>query len=249
MQGHFNLPINDRFAVRFAFADHSKDSHLNGFYDPNGIDHRWFPADVLSQAKNVATCGDRKGISAYAWFLGCNNPERADDAAPGFDPGYQYGNPYELIEADSSDFYGNTDNSAFRISALYVIDDSSDINIQYEVFQDDGAGWMNLLDCEMMSGRTGRTFGGAPSKAANTCSDIRGTEDIYTALVNVPGVNDLEIESIRAIYNKDFGDYNMVAKVGSQSLEQYSQFDIDGGRNEWQMAMVLNDFQGRFHSY
>ena len=35
----------------------------------------------------------------------------------------------------------------------------------------------------------------------------------------------------------------MVAKVGTQSLEQYSQFDIDGGRNEWQMAMVLNDFQ------
>ena len=243
VQGHFNLPVSDKFAVRFAFADHSKDSHLNGFYDPNGIDHRWFPADVLSQASNVTTCGERKGISAYAWFLGCNNPERADDAAPGFDPGYQYGNPYNLIPADSSDFYGNTDNSAFRVSALYVIDDSSDLNFQYEIFQDDGAGWMNLLDCEMMAGRTGRTFGGAPSKSANTCTDIRGTEDIYTALVNVPGVNDLEIESIRAIYNKDFGDYQMVAKVGTQSLEQYSQFDIDGGRNEWQMAMVLNDFQ------
>ena len=75
------------------------------------------------------------------------------------------------------------------------------------MFQDDGAGWMNLLDCEMMSGRTGRTFGGAPSKAANTCSDIRGSEDIYTALVNVPGVNDLEIESIRVIYNKAFAEW------------------------------------------
>ena len=46
--------------------------------------------------------------------------------------------------------------------------------------------------CENMA-RTGKTFGGAPSKSANTCTDIRGTEDIYTALVNVPGVNDLEM--------------------------------------------------------
>ena len=35
----------------------------------------------------------------------------------------------------------------------------------------------------------------------------------------------------------------MVAKIGLQALEQYSQFDIDGGRNEWQMAMVLNDYK------
>ena len=100
---------------------------------------------------------------------------------------------------------------------------------------------MNLLDCEMMSDEQEESLM-ATSKAANTCTDIR-EEDPYMALVNVPGINDLEIESLRAIYNKDFGDYQLVAKVGTQSLEQYSQFDIDSGRNEWQMAMVLNDFQ------
>ena len=52
--------------------------------------------NVLSQASAVDTCGQRRGNSAYAWFLGCNNPERADDAAPGFDPGYQYASAIKL---------------------------------------------------------------------------------------------------------------------------------------------------------
>ena len=244
VQGHYNLPLTENFAIRLAFSDQSKDSYLDGYYDPNQIDHRWLPDNVLSQASAVDTCGQRRGNSAYAWFLGCNNPERPDNAAPGFDPGYQYASAYKAIPADPSTFYNNVDNHAFRISALLVIDDTSDINIQYEVFQDDGAGWMNGFDCDMIKNRTGRTFGGAPSKSANTCADILGAgSNEYTAFVNVPGVNDLSIESIRAIYNKDFGDVQMVAKLGMQALEQYSQFDIDGGRNEWQMAMVLNDYK------
>ncbi|MDA8958057.1 hypothetical protein N9H72_01195, partial [Gammaproteobacteria bacterium] len=103
---------------------------------------------------------------------------------------------------------------------------------------------MNGFDCGMIENRTGRTFGGAPSKPANTCADILGAGSTeYTAFVNVPGKNDLQIESMRFIYNKDFGDVEMVAKLGTQALEQYSQFDIDGGRNEWQMSMTLNDYK------
>ena len=96
MQGHYNLPLTENFAIRLAFSDQSKDSYLDGYYDPNGIDHRWLPDNVLSQASAVDTCGQRRGNSAYAWFLGCNNPERADDAAPGFDPGYQYASAIKL---------------------------------------------------------------------------------------------------------------------------------------------------------
>ena len=218
VQGHYNLPLTENFAIRLAFSDQSKDSYLDGYYDPNQIDHRWLPDNVLSQASAVDTCGQRRGNSAYAWFLGCNNPERADDAAPGFDPGYQYASAYKAIPADPSTFYNNVDNHAYRISALLVIDDTSDLNIQYEVFQDDGAGWMNGFDCDMIKNRTGRTFGGAPSKPANTCADILGAgSSEYTAFVNVPGVNDLSIESIRAIYNKDFGDYQICLLYTSPS--------------------------------
>ena len=53
---------------------------------------------------------------------------------------------------------------------------------------------MNGFDCDMIKNRTGRTFGGAPSKSANTCADILGAgSSEYTAFVNVPGVNDLSI--------------------------------------------------------
>ena len=45
------------------------------------------------------------------------------------------------------------------MSALYVIDDTSDLNVQYEVFQDDGAGWQNTYSCEMMAKRSGKTMG------------------------------------------------------------------------------------------
>ena len=34
VQGHYNLPISDRFAIRLAFSDQSKDSYLDGYYDP-----------------------------------------------------------------------------------------------------------------------------------------------------------------------------------------------------------------------
>ena len=60
---------------------------------------------------------------------------------------------------------------------------------------------------------------------ANTCADIQGTENRYTSFVNVPGILDIEIESIRAIYNKDLGDYDLKVKVGRQNLTQYSQWD------------------------
>ena len=49
--------------------------------------------------------------------------------------------------------------------------------------------------------------------------------------MNVPGILDIEIESIRAIYNKDLGDYDLKVKVGGQNLSQYSQWDTDGGAN------------------
>ena len=96
---------------------------------------------------------------------------------------------------------------------MYVIDDSSDLNVQYEVFQDDGAGWQNTYSCEMMAKRSGKTMGDPAVYPANTCEDIQGTENRYTSFVNVPGILDIEIESIRAIYNKDLGDYDL--KVGN----------------------------------
>ena len=43
------------------------------------------------------------------------------------DPGWQLGVPQTKVKADPADFYNNIDNSAFRLSALYVIDETSDL--------------------------------------------------------------------------------------------------------------------------
>ena len=66
------------------------------------------------------------------------------------DPGWQFSVPYNEVKADPSDFYNNEDNSAWRIAALYKIDDASSLNLQYEQFADDGAGWQSVASCELM---------------------------------------------------------------------------------------------------
>ena len=238
IRGHYNLPINDKLALRVAFMDQTKDSYLDGYYDPNQTDHRWFPQEVKDQISNVTSC-DNLIATAKAGHWGCQAWQGLSA-----DPGWQFGLPYNLIKADPSTFYNNVDRSAWRISALYVIDDTSDINLQYEVFNDDGAGWTNQVSCELIRDRS--TFFAEDGTPLNSCTDMFGSENRYTAFVNVPGINDMEIESIRAIYKKSFDDYEFVARVGQQNLQQYSQFDIDGGVNYgWDMAMVLEDFDAK----
>ena len=243
VQGHYNLPISDRFAIRLAFSDQTKDSYLDGYYDGSQPDHRFLPQSVRDQiaAGGVITDQSQKQTNTdHAWYWGCQSWQAGCWA----DPGWQYGVPFATkVKADPSDFYNNVDNHAYRLSALYVIDDSSDLNLQYEVFQDDGAGWQNTYSCEMMAKRSGKTMGDPAVYPANTCEDIQGTENRYTSFVNVPGILDIEIESIRAIYNKDLGDYDLKVKVGRQNLTQYSQWDTDGGANyAYDMAFVIEDY-------
>ena len=98
--------------------------------------------------------------------------------------------------------------------------------------------------------RTGKLQGDPPVYPANTCTDMQGTEDRYTAYVNVPGKINMDIDSLRIIYNKDLGDYELSAKFGSQVLDQYSQFDIDGAANSgYDMAFVIEDYTAKSTCY
>ena len=97
-----------------------------------------------------------------------------------------------------------------------------------------------------MRNRTGKLMGDPAVYPANTCTDLQGTEDRYTAYVNVPGKISMNIDSLRVIYNKDFGDYELSAKLGNQVLDQYSQFDIDGAANAgYDMAFVIEDYTAK----
>ena len=127
-----------------------------------------------------------------------------------------------------------------------MIDETSDLNVSVERYNDDGAGWTNVYSCEQMRNRTGRLMGDPAVYPANTCTDLQGTEDRYTAYVNVPGKISMNIDSLRVIYNKDLGDYELNAKLGSQVLDQYSQFDIDGAANAgYNMTFVIEDYTAK----
>ena len=239
VRAFYNLPVNDRFALRFAYMSDKKDSFLDGYYDGSQPDWRFLPQDVRNQFQPINQLGQQQTATDYPWYLGC----QAWQTDCGFDPGWQIGNPQSKVKADPETFYNNVDNYAYRISGRYLFEDDSDLNVSYEVYQDDGAGWQNMYSCEQMARRDGKLQGDPAVYDANTCTDIQGTDDRYTSFVNVPGIVDMEIESFRAIYTKQFGDLDVVAKYGRQKLSQYSQWDTDGGANAgWDMAMIINDY-------
>lgn len=242
IRGHFNLPINDRFALRFAFMTEEKDSFLNGYYDGSQPDWRFLPQSVRDQFQPITDQSQKVTATDYSWYMGCQVWQTGCWA----DPGWQIGLPQTKVKADASTFYNNINQHAYRISGRYMFDETSDLTLQYEVFQDDGAGWQNMYSCEQMALRDNKLLGDPPVYPGNTCSDIQGTDNRYTSYVNVPGEVDMEIRSARAIFTKDFGNLALTARYGNQQLEQYSQWDTDGGANAaYDMALIINDYKAQ----
>ncbi len=242
VRAHYNLPVTDKFAIRIAAMADQKDSFLNGWYDGSQPDWRFLPQNVRSQFKPITSQDQKLTATDYQWYLGCQSWQEGCWA----DPGWQIGLPQTKVKADPSTFYNNVDNYAWRISGLYEIDPSSSLVLQYEEFQDDGAGWQNMYSCEQMALRSGKLMGDPAVYNANTCEDIQGTNNRYTSYVNTPGIVDMNIQSTRLIYTKEFSNTKFTAKYGQQALNQYSQWDTDGGANAgWDMAFVIQDYEAK----
>ena len=221
LRAHYNLPINEKLALRFAYMEQSKDSFIDGFWDGSQLDWRRLPSNVRDQFQVITSPDQRSYLSDYAWYLGCSTQ-------PGNGCGQgNFSDPYNKIAADPSEFYTAIKDSAWRISATYVVDDNSDLNIQFENYEDNGKGWTNVLSCELMRTRTGFI---AKDRPANTCTDILGSENRYQSYANTPGFNKMNIDSFRAIYKRQLNETtNLTVNYGYQELEQSSQFEIDGG--------------------
>ena len=171
--------------------EQSKDSFIDGFWDGSQLDWRRLPSNVRDQFQVITSPDQRSYLSDYAWYLGCSTQ-------PGNGCGQgNFSDPYNKIAADPSEFYTAIKDSAWRISATYVVDDNSDLNIQFENYEDNGKGWTNVLSCELMRTRTGFI---AKDRPANTCTDILGSENRYQSYANTPGFNKMNIDSFRAIY-------------------------------------------------
>ena len=50
LRAHYNLPINEKLALRFAYMEQSKDSFIDGFWDGSQLDWRRLPSNVRDQS-------------------------------------------------------------------------------------------------------------------------------------------------------------------------------------------------------
>ena len=73
LRAHYNLPINEKLALRFAYMEQSKDSFLDGFWDGSQLDWRRLPSNVRDQFEVITSPDQRSYLSDYAWVSGLFN--------------------------------------------------------------------------------------------------------------------------------------------------------------------------------
>lgn len=203
IKGVLNVPISDSFAIRGAFFKETRDSNLNGYYDPNQWDQRYLGLDTsqLTPISEGITPADRD----------TDNRTYFNDTL------------YEPIKADPADFYNNSDQYAFRLSGLYSPSIDFSWQLTFERYVDQGAGTAASRDCEKIKDRPSDVNGGS-------CTDLWGTEDNHTVYVNVPGKVDLTLDSYRSSIHYDMTDGIQFSYLaGYQSQERSGQVDLDQG--------------------
>ncbi|WP_413665642.1 TonB-dependent receptor [Microbulbifer sp. CNSA002] len=219
VKGVINIPVSDTFALRASFMDETRDSYLTGYYDVNQWDNRYIDADSVG----ASVLSD----DASKTFIQANNAEGATD--------------YQLVRADADDFYGNVDQQAVRIGALWEPTDDISWYAVAEHYQDSSAGGINTIDCEKAEQR----------EDGVNCETYYGSgADEYTVAVNVPGELDLTMTSFRSNFRWDFSDtMAFVYNTGYAVQERSNLIDIDAGRNTWDMSMSITDSENVSYSH
>ena len=62
LRAHYNLPINEKLALRFAYMEQSKDSFLDGFWDGSQLDWRRLPSNVRDQFEVITSPDQRLSL-------------------------------------------------------------------------------------------------------------------------------------------------------------------------------------------
>lgn len=218
IKGVLNIPLSDRFAVRAAVFSEQQDSNMTGYYDPNQWDQRYleemgYTPDTLTPTDTAST-----------------------EAGNNFDFRFFFRDQlYEEIPADPSDFYNSRDNTGLRLSAYWKPTEDLVWLLTFERYRDQSAGGINARDCARIANRPADVNGG-------TCTDIWGSEDDFVAYVNVPGLNDMTLDSYRStlVYNLT-DDIEFTYNLGYQSQERSGQIDLDQGYYFWDQMLKWVD--------
>jgi iron complex outermembrane receptor protein len=213
-----NIPVSDTFAIRAAAFIEQQDSNLTGFYDPNQWDQRYmremgYTTDMLTPVDTAATPAGNDGSFNF----------------------YFEDQLYAEIPADPSDFYNSKDNAGFRLSGYWKPTNDLAWLLTFERYRDQSAGGLNVRDCARIANRPVDQNGG-------TCTDIWGTEDDFVAYVNVPGKNDMTLDSIRSTFVYNLGEnVEFTYNLGYQSQERSGQYDMDQGYYFWDQGLKWVD--------
>jgi iron complex outermembrane receptor protein len=122
LNGWVNIPLGDKFALRFAGMTDMADSFID--QDKDMFDLAW----------------DTDGDGSFA-----GPRDVAPDGIPNVDQRRAH-------EVDASDAYGNSDRWGARAALRFAPNDNFDWMLTYEKFQDNSAGMINLKDCEQAKG-------------------------------------------------------------------------------------------------
>jgi iron complex outermembrane recepter protein len=183
LRGVFNVPVNDWIAFRGSVMLDKTDSY---------IDQRMDTYDL-----NWDTNGD--GV-----FNGPN-----DVPADGIvNTDQRRNHPVE-----DSDAYGNSNRWAGRLSLLLKPSANTDWLLSFDRYRDQGAGTINLKDCEKAKG----TF-------------FECDQPQFSASINVPGVLNMTVDTWRSQFKWDVSDKVTVEHRIAYSAEtRHQEYDGDGG--------------------
>ena len=227
--GMYNLPLSKKFAIRAAGRIFTRDSYIDGYWDPNQYDQRHI-AGLVDGAEIIAPgsfgdctdprCNTRTQHSNW-WAGNVNMPIR------------------DLVKADESDFYHNIDEWAYRISARWEPNENVTLDLSFQHYRNDSAGGVDLVNCEKLRGRPTYDNQGNVT-GTDDCSNIFPTDDTYNAVVNVPGKFYLDIQYIRAALNWRLKDnLNFVYLGGYEHQDRESAQDMEQSLNAWDGAMFF----------
>jgi iron complex outermembrane receptor protein len=228
-QGMFNLPLSNKFALRLAGRIIERDSHVDGYWDPNQYDQRHI-SDLVEGAEVIAPgsfddCTDPRCYSRTQhsnwWANNVDMPIR------------------ELVEADPGDFYFNVSEWAYRISAQWQPRTNLNLNLIYQQYRNDSAGGVDMVNCEKLRGRPTYDAEGNVT-GTQDCANLFPTDSTYNVVANVPGKLFLDIKYLRAGLHWDISpDLRFVYLGGYEDQDRESAQDMEQSLNAWDGSMFF----------
>ena len=214
-RGVLNIPVADNFGLRAAFYGEKRDSNMKGYYDPNQWDLRY----LQEAGFEFVPTDSAVNPAANTWDF----------------QNFFRDQLYEETKADPSDFYNNVDQYGFRLAGYWKPTNDIAWLVTLERFRDKSAGGVNARDCDRIKNRPVEINGG-------TCDDIWGNSNNFVSYVNIPGKNDMTLDSVRSHFTWDITDtvefnYN----AGWQNQERVGQIDLDQGYYLWDQMLKWVD--------